>query len=95
MNTLLPESSIHLKFCLYLSVQVQANSSAIQAIEELKKLGYVVELEIVDVSMDPERAEVDRIIATPTLSKLQPEPMRRVMGDMSNIPLLLQLLQIS
>ncbi len=41
-------------------------------------------LEIVDVLENPEAAETDRILATPTLIKSLPPPLRRVIGDMSD-----------
>jgi circadian clock protein KaiB len=42
------------------------------------------ELEIVDVLEHPQRAEDERILATPTLIKQQPLPLRRVVGDLSD-----------
>lgn len=42
------------------------------------------ELEVVDVLHEPERAEVARIMSTPTVLKLAPSPRRRVVGDLSN-----------
>lgn len=42
------------------------------------------DLEIVDVLEDPERAEEDRVIATPSLLKLLPPPARRLIGDLSD-----------
>lgn len=42
------------------------------------------ELEIIDVLEHPELAETDRILATPTLIKQLPPPLRRVIGDLSN-----------
>ena len=42
------------------------------------------ELEIIDVHEQPEAAENDRILATPTLVKLLPPPLRRVIGDLSD-----------
>jgi len=42
------------------------------------------ELEIVDVLENPQRAEDDRILATPTLIKQLPPPLRRVIGDLSD-----------
>jgi circadian clock protein KaiB len=91
----LPIPAINLQFCLYLAGPMPAASSTLAALEELRVLGYVFELEIVDITIDPARAETDRVIATPTLAKLSPHPMRRVMGDLANVPRLLQLLQIS
>lgn len=40
-------------------------------------------LEVVDVLQHPERAEQDRVLATPMLIKLEPSPEQRVVGDMS------------
>jgi circadian clock protein KaiB len=42
------------------------------------------ELEIIDVVESPEKAEEDRILATPTLIKQLPPPLRRVIGDLSD-----------
>lgn len=42
------------------------------------------ELEIIDVLEKPEAAESDRVLATPTLIKQLPPPLRRVIGDLSD-----------
>jgi circadian clock protein KaiB len=42
------------------------------------------QLEIIDVLEHPQLAENDRILATPTLIKQLPPPLRRVIGDLSN-----------
>jgi circadian clock protein KaiB len=42
------------------------------------------ELEIIDVLEFPERAEDEKILATPTLIKSLPLPLRRVIGDLSD-----------
>ncbi|MEP6731685.1 MAG: circadian clock KaiB family protein [bacterium] len=42
------------------------------------------ELEIIDVLEHPDLAEDEKILATPTLIKSLPLPLRRVIGDMSN-----------
>ena len=42
------------------------------------------ELEIIDVQEKPEAAESDRVLATPTLIKALPPPLRRVIGDLSD-----------
>jgi circadian clock protein KaiB len=41
-------------------------------------------LAIIDVLEDPEAAERDRVLATPTLIKELPLPLRRVIGDLSD-----------
>jgi circadian clock protein KaiB len=42
------------------------------------------ELQIIDVLKEPQRAEDERILATPTLIKQLPPPLRRVIGDLSD-----------
>jgi circadian clock protein KaiB len=41
-------------------------------------------VEVVDVLERPDLAEEDRILATPTLIKRLPPPLRRVIGDLSD-----------
>ena len=41
-------------------------------------------LEIIDILERPSLAEDEKILATPTLIKKLPEPMRRVIGDLSD-----------
>lgn len=42
------------------------------------------ELHVIDVLENPQLAEDDRILATPTLIKQLPLPLRRVVGDLSD-----------
>jgi circadian clock protein KaiB len=45
------------------------------------------EIEVIDVLTRPDRAEEERILATPTVIKLAPLPRRRVVGDLSEADL--------
>jgi circadian clock protein KaiB len=42
------------------------------------------EVKLVDVTRDPDAAERERILTTPTVVKESPEPRRRITGDLSN-----------
>jgi circadian clock protein KaiB len=42
------------------------------------------ELQIIDVLEHPDQAEQEKILATPTLIKQLPPPLRRVIGDLSD-----------
>jgi circadian clock protein KaiB len=42
------------------------------------------ELQIIDVLENPQLAEDEKILATPTLIKRLPPPLRRVIGDLSD-----------
>lgn len=59
------------------------------AIENLRRicdeeLAGEYDLDVIDVLERPEVAEEDRILATPTLIKQLPPPLRRVIGDLSD-----------
>jgi circadian clock protein KaiB len=76
------------KFLLKLYVAGSSPRAAL-AIDNLKRIceadlsGRYV-LEIIDVLEHPELAEQDKILATPTLIKQLPPPLRRVIGDLSD-----------
>lgn len=50
----------------------------------VKHLTGRFELEIVDIYQQPNFAEQDQIVAAPTLLKLSPPPLRRIVGDLSD-----------
>ena len=75
------------KFKLFISGET-ANSAAARATVE--RLCEVLQIEacavrIIDVLEEPDMAETDRVIATPTLIRTSPKPERRVIGDLTDI----------
>lgn len=52
------------------------------------------DLEIIDVQEFPDLAEDEKILATPTLIKSLPLPLRRVIGDLSDTEKVLLGLQV-
>ena len=60
------------------SVRALANLTSI--CEEYLKDNY--ELEIIDILQQPQRALVDGVLLTPTLSKVSPQPRTRLVGDL-------------
>jgi circadian clock protein KaiB len=62
------------------SVRAIANARAIG--EEYFAASH--ELEIVDLLEHPNRAQADGIVVTPTLLKLSPLPVQRVVGSLSD-----------
>jgi len=83
-----PQGGVLSKFLLKLYVNGSSPRAAI-AIENLRRiceqdLQGQYDLEIIDVVDRPEAAEVDRVLATPTLIKQLPPPLRRVIGDLSD-----------
>jgi len=76
------------KFCFRLYVAGEGPNS-IQAIANLRALcrehlpGHH-KIEILDVAQNPRRALDDKVLLTPTLVKLSPAPVGRVIGNLSD-----------
>jgi circadian clock protein KaiB len=71
---------------LYVTGQVTRSQRAISNLRKICRLlppGQCV-ITIVDVLEQPHLAEQSKIIATPTLVKNQPLPLRRIVGDLSD-----------
>lgn len=78
------------RLALRLYVAGDSPSSA-RSITNLKALcaqhgldGGGLELEIVDVIAEPLRPVQDGVLVTPTLLRLSPGPLRRIIGDLSD-----------
>ena len=62
---------------------------SMEAFENLKKIAEEhlkgrYKIEIIDLMKNPQLARGDQIIATPTLVRKLPEPIRKIIGDLSN-----------
>ena len=44
----------------------------------------VINIEAIDLLSNPHLAAGDQIVAIPTLVRMLPEPLRRIVGDLSN-----------
>lgn len=66
-----------------------SNARSAQAIENMRRIcdEYLAgrhELEVVDIYQRPEAAREFQLLAAPTLVKLLPAPVRRIVGDLSD-----------
>ena len=62
---------------------------SITALNNLKKycethLKGMYRIEVIDLLIQPQLAEGDQIFAIPTLVRKVPEPIRKIIGDLSN-----------
>jgi len=76
------------KFILKLYV-VASSSASEMALRNLKEIitresGIVFQLEVIDVREYPQLAEDDKILAVPTLIRKLPQPIRKIIGDLSD-----------
>jgi circadian clock protein KaiB len=52
-------------------------------------------IEVIDLMRSPELARDDQIVAIPTLVRKLPEPVRRIIGDLSAVDKVLQALELA
>lgn len=76
------------RWCLRLYVAGRS-PKCIAAFENLKRfcdehMAGRYEIEVIDLVENPRLAKDDQIIAIPTLVRKLPEPLRKVIGDLSN-----------
>jgi circadian clock protein KaiB len=71
---------------LFVTGQTPRSSRAIANLRRIcaEKLGTNYKLRIIDVLERPQLAETEKILATPTLIKEFPLPVRRIIGDLSD-----------
>ncbi len=71
---------------LYITGQTPRSSRAIANLRRIceEELDGQYELSIIDVLERPRLAEDERILATPTLVKELPPPIRHIIGDLSD-----------
>jgi circadian clock protein KaiB len=71
---------------LYVSGASARSVAALEAVRRIidEDLPGQVELQIVDVHDEPALVVHDGILAVPTLVKRLPEPLRKLVGDLSN-----------
>ena len=82
--------------CLYIA---GATPRSMRAVANLKKIcnehfpdRYT--LEVIDLYQQPQLAEGEQIIAVPTLIKKSPPPVRRIVGDLSDMARVLAVLDV-
>ncbi len=71
---------------LYIAGKTVKSQTALRNLKKYceKHLKDKYKLEIIDLLKKPQLAEGDQIFAIPTLVKKVPEPIRKIIGDLSN-----------
>jgi len=71
---------------LYITGKTPKSERAIANLKEVceRDLQGLYDLQIIDVLESPQLAEDEKILATPTLIKDLPPPLKRIIGDLSN-----------
>jgi circadian clock protein KaiB len=71
---------------LYVAGNTPNSLRALSTLQDIleKEFRGVYSLKVIDVLKNPQLAEEDKILATPTLAKILPPPVRKNIGDLSN-----------
>jgi circadian clock protein KaiB len=74
------------KLCLFVTGSTPRSVRAIANMRKIceENLRGRYDLEVIDVYENPDATRELQIIATPTLVKILPEPLRRIIGDLSD-----------
>src|SRR5215210_2253633 len=71
---------------LYVAGQTPKSAAALANLKRICEthLAGRYEIEVVDLLVNPKLAAGDQILAVPTLVRKLPEPIRKIIGDLSN-----------
>lgn len=72
---------------LYIAGQTAKSITALANLKRIcdRELKGRYHVEVIDLMKNPELARSDQIVAIPTLVRKIPEPMRRIIGDLSSL----------
>lgn len=72
---------------LYVAGQTPKSMKAVENLQRMceEHLPGRYKIEVVDLLKNPRLAKEDEIVAIPTLVRKLPDPIRRVIGDLSNV----------
>ena len=82
---------------LYVAGMTPTAVNALRNLREICQLAGVesrCRIEVVDILESPQRAEDEKILATPTVVKRTPAPESRMVGDLSNSQQVLSFLNL-
>ncbi len=79
-------SGLEWELRLYVAGQSPCSLAAVANLREIcdTHLAGKYQIEIIDLLVTPQLSREDQIVAIPTLIRRLPEPMKRIIGDLSN-----------
>ena len=72
---------------LYVAGQTRKSLAALTNLKRIceEHLAGMYTLEVIDLLVEPQRAQTDQILAIPTLVRKLPEPIKKIIGDLSDV----------
>jgi len=76
-----------MKLRLYVAGQTPKSLAALSNLQKIcaEHLDGIYDLEVIDLMKNPQLAAGDQILAIPTLVRNLPHPIRKIIGDLSNV----------
>jgi circadian clock protein KaiB len=86
MSDLGPAGELRYVLRLFVTGTTSRSQKAIANMQKIcqERLAGHYELQVIDVYQNPEATRELQVVATPTLVKILPEPLRRIIGDLSD-----------
>jgi circadian clock protein KaiB len=81
-----PNGAVNYRLRLYVAGQTPRSTGALINLKKIcdEHLKGRYDLEIIDLLEQPQLARGDQILAIPTLVRRLPEPVKKIIGDLSN-----------
>lgn len=85
------------RFRLYVAGEAENSAQALANLTEICRASIPGRhhIEVIDVFKEPARTLADGIFMTPTLVKLQPAPMRKIVGTLSDVDTVMRALGLA
>jgi circadian clock protein KaiB len=85
-KTVAPKSKAEWQLRLYVAGTTSKSAAALANLKQVCEthLAGRYSIEVVDLLVNPKLAAGDQILAVPTLVRKFPEPLRKIIGDLSN-----------
>lgn len=86
MTTAKERASLEYQLRLYVAGQTPKSLAAIENLNRIceSHLAGRYKIEVIDLLVNPKLAAGDQILAVPTLVRHLPEPIKKIIGDLSN-----------
>ncbi|MEM7590286.1 MAG: circadian clock KaiB family protein [Cyanobacteria bacterium P01_A01_bin.83] len=93
-NPIASEATEGYKLRLFISSKNPNAEQALSHIHQLLEESLIspYTLKIIDIAKNPESAITDKITTTPTLIRVSPKPVRRIVGQLNDIPRILHII---
>jgi circadian clock protein KaiB len=91
-TTLSPKEGFNLR--LYISSHNDTAEETLNNIHQLleKRLNHPYTLKVIDVAKNPEQGLIHQILTTPTLIRIAPKPIKRIVGQLDDISRVLKII---